>query len=58
MPGLDIWDWAPFTPIIHGAGGRVTDWAGRPLVMGSGQRVLAVGDPALHTAGLRLIAAA
>lgn len=56
--GLDIWDWAPFTPIIHGAGGRVTDWAGQPLVMGSGQRVLAAGDPALHAAALRLIAAA
>jgi histidinol phosphatase-like enzyme (inositol monophosphatase family) len=55
--GLDIWDWAPFTPIIDGAGGRVTDWAGRPLVMGSGRRVLAAGDPALHSAALRLIEA-
>ena len=54
--GLEIYDWAPFTPIIEGAGGRVTDWAGRPLTIDSGPQVLAAGDPALHTQALALIA--
>ncbi|MFN3972733.1 MAG: inositol monophosphatase family protein [Gemmobacter sp.] len=53
--GLDLWDWAPFAPIIEGAGGRVTDWEGRPLRLGSGRRVLAAGDAALHDAARRVI---
>ncbi len=56
--GLEIWDWAPFSPIIEGAGGRITDWEGRPLRMGSGSRVLAAGDGALHASALRIIEAA
>ena len=23
-----VWDYAPFRPIVEGAGGRITDWAG------------------------------
>ncbi|MFN3641561.1 MAG: inositol monophosphatase family protein [Gemmobacter sp.] len=53
--GLDLWDWAPFAPIIAGAGGRVTDWEGRPLRLGSGRRVLAAGCAALHDAARRVI---
>lgn len=53
--GLGIHDWAPFTPIIEGAGGRVTDWAGQPLNIDSGPRVLAAGDPMLHAQALALI---
>ncbi|MFN3293414.1 MAG: inositol monophosphatase family protein [Gemmobacter sp.] len=53
--GLDLWDWAPFAPIIAGAGGRVTDWEGRPLRLGSGRRVLAAGDAVLHDAARRII---
>jgi len=41
------WDWAALVPIIEGAGGSCTDWAGRPLHLDSDGTVLAVGDPAL-----------
>ena len=45
------WDWGAIVPIVEGAGGRVTDWAGRALTLESGGDVLAVGDPAmLHEA--------
>lgn len=53
--GLDIWDWAPFAPIVEGAGGRVTDWDGRPLRRDSGTRVLAAGDAALHDAARTVV---
>jgi len=41
------WDWAALVPIIEGAGGRCTDWAGRPLHLEGDGTVLAVGDPLL-----------
>jgi fructose-1,6-bisphosphatase/inositol monophosphatase family enzyme len=40
---------------VEGAGGRVTDWQGKPLTLASGDRVLAVGDPALHQRVLALL---
>lgn len=48
------WDWAALVPVIEGAGGRCTDWAGQPLRLDGDGTVLAVGDPALlgETAGL------
>jgi histidinol phosphatase-like enzyme (inositol monophosphatase family) len=52
---LAVHDWAPFAPIIEGAGGKVTDWQGRPLRLDSGPQVLAAGDPVLHDRALRLI---
>lgn len=55
---LAVHDWAPFAPIIEGAGGRVTDWTGAPLRLDSGPQVLAAGDGALHAQALALIAAA
>lgn len=53
--GLKIWDIAPFVPVIEGAGGVITDWRGAPIALGSGPRVLAAGDPALHRQALGLI---
>jgi myo-inositol-1(or 4)-monophosphatase len=45
---MKLWDWAALLPVVEGAGGRMTDWQGRPLRPGGGnRRVLAVGDPAL-----------
>jgi myo-inositol-1(or 4)-monophosphatase len=41
------WDWAALVPVVEGAGGRVTDWAGRPLTVESDGSVLALGDPAM-----------
>ena len=42
---LKLWDIAPCVPVIAGAGGVVTDWAGAALGGGAG-RVLAAGDRA------------
>lgn len=55
--GLSVYDWAPFAPIIEGAGGRVTDWHGRALLLDSGPQVLAAGDANLHGQALALISA-
>lgn len=54
---LKIYDYAPFKPIIEGAGGVITDWAGRSIDLHSGPRILAAGDPARHREALAIIAA-
>ncbi len=45
--GLKLYDFAALVPIVEGAGGRMTDWAGRALGQDSGGQVIAAGDPAL-----------
>lgn len=45
--GLQLYDYAALVPVVEGAGGRMTDWEGRPLGQGSGGQVIAAGDPAL-----------
>ncbi len=42
--GLKIHDWAALVPVVSGAGGVMTDWAGAPLQRGSDGRVIAAGD--------------
>ncbi|MCU0887126.1 MAG: histidinol-phosphatase [Rubritepida sp.] len=44
---LKPWDWAALVPVIEGAGGRMTDWQGRPLTLESPGEVIAVGDATL-----------
>lgn len=44
---MKIWDWAALVPVIEGAGGRITDWAGGMLTPDSDGHILAVGDAAL-----------
>ncbi len=44
---MKMWDWAALLPVVEGAGGRLTDWQGRPPRRDGDGRVLAVGDPAL-----------
>ena len=44
---LKPYDYCALLPIIEGAGGRMNDWRGRPLTLGSDGRVIAVGDPRL-----------
>lgn len=46
--GLQPYDYLPLVPVIEGAGGVVTDWAGRPLGLESDGRVVAAASPALH----------
>jgi myo-inositol-1(or 4)-monophosphatase len=54
---MQPWDWAALVPVVEGAGGRVTDWEGQPLRLGSGRRVLAVGDPARLPEAVALLGA-
>lgn len=56
--GLKIWDIAALVPVIEGAGGRVTDWDGKPITLQSGPCILAAGDATLHTRALEFIAGA
>ncbi|MBM3619283.1 MAG: inositol monophosphatase family protein [Alphaproteobacteria bacterium] len=56
--GFQVYDFAPFVPIVEGAGGAITDWEGRPLTLTSGPRVLAAGDAARHAEARALIEAA
>ncbi|MCA0301514.1 MAG: histidinol-phosphatase [Proteobacteria bacterium] len=47
---LKLYDFAALVPVIKGAGGLITDWAGKDLDMHSDGSVLAAGDPAVHRA--------
>ena len=53
--GLKLHDYAALAPVVEGAGGCMTDWEGRPLGIGSGDRVLASGDGAAHADALALL---
>lgn len=55
---LQVYDYAPFRPIIEGAGGCITDWQGAPLTLASGPQVLAAGDRARHGEALAEVARA
>jgi len=46
--GQQIYDYAPFRPIVEGAGGTISDWAGKPLTLESGGRILGAGSAKLH----------
>ena len=54
---LGTHDFMALAPVVTGAGGVMTDWEGRPLTLGSGGRVVASGDAALHRKALALLAA-
>lgn len=45
--GLKLHDFAALAPVVLGAGGAMTDWAGRPLSASSDGRVIALGDTRL-----------
>ena len=53
---LKLWDYAPFIPMIQGAGGLITDWQGRALTLENcPPQLLAAGDPRRHAQALDLI---
>jgi histidinol phosphatase-like enzyme (inositol monophosphatase family) len=56
--GFKVHDFAPFVPIIEGAGGRISDWEGRPLTLTSGPRILAAGVAPRHDEARALVEAA
>ena len=49
------YDYAALIPVVEGAGGLITDWAGKPLTLESDGTVLAAGDAGLHAAALALL---
>lgn len=56
---LALHDWAPFVPVIEGAGGVITDWQGRALGLHNpSSRILAAGDAQRHAEALALVQAA
>ena len=44
---LKPYDFCALKPVIEGAGGKMSDWQGRPLTLKSDGRVIASGDPKL-----------
>jgi histidinol phosphatase-like enzyme (inositol monophosphatase family) len=52
---LKPWDWAALLPVIEGAGGRLTDWKGKPPRSDGDGRIIAVGDPALLPAVIAIL---
>ncbi len=52
---LKPWDYLALAPIVEGAGGKMTDWAGEPLRLDSGDRVLAASSQELHAGALRCL---
>jgi fructose-1,6-bisphosphatase/inositol monophosphatase family enzyme len=51
------YDYLALTPILEGAGGRITDWRGSGLKMGAGDRVVAVGDARVLDEALTILSA-
>ena len=52
---MQIHDWAALVPIIQGAGGRISDWSGRPLGFASDGRVVVAGDERTHSAAVGIL---
>lgn len=51
------YDYLALTPILEGAGGRITDWRGNGLRLGSDDRVIASGDARVHAEALKILQA-
>lgn len=49
------YDYLALAPVIEGAGGRITDWHGNALRMGSEDRVVAAGDGRVHDEALKIL---
>jgi histidinol phosphatase-like enzyme (inositol monophosphatase family) len=48
--GLQAYDYCALVPVVEGAGGTMTDWAGLPLGLHSDGTVVAAATPTLHAA--------
>jgi inositol-phosphate phosphatase/L-galactose 1-phosphate phosphatase/histidinol-phosphatase len=55
---LQPYDYAALVPVVEGAGGIMTDWAGDPLSLSSDGRVVAAGDAATHAQAIDLLGVA
>jgi len=54
--GLQPYDVMALVPVVHGAGGVISDWQGAPLRADFDGRVVAAATPALHREALALLA--
>ena len=45
---MDAHDFLALVPVVEGAGGVMTDWAGQPLTASSEGRIVAAGDRNIH----------
>ncbi len=54
--GCDPTDYLALVPVIAGAGGVVTNWDGNPLTLRSRDRLIAAGDPGIHSKSLAILA--
>jgi len=53
---LEPYDFVAAVAVVEGAGGRITDWQGRPLGLASDGRIVASGDARMHDAALAVLA--
>jgi histidinol phosphatase-like enzyme (inositol monophosphatase family) len=54
---FDPFDYLALVPVIEGAGGVISDWAGAPLTLDSGDRLIATGDARMHAQALEVLTA-
>lgn len=54
--GLQAYDYLPLVSIIEGAGGKISDWQGRPLTLESDGRVIAAATAPLWSESLAHLA--
>jgi inositol-phosphate phosphatase/L-galactose 1-phosphate phosphatase/histidinol-phosphatase len=52
---MQTYDYTALVPVVEGAGGRITDWAGEPLTLHSDGTVLAAGDARVHDQAVALL---
>ncbi|NLI27999.1 MAG: histidinol phosphate phosphatase, partial [Acetobacter sp.] len=52
---MNVWDWAALVPVIEGAGGKITDWAGDPLKADGNRTVLATGNASLLSQSIKYL---
>jgi inositol-phosphate phosphatase/L-galactose 1-phosphate phosphatase/histidinol-phosphatase len=52
---MQPYDYCALVPIVEGAGGKMSDWAGDKLTMSSDGRVLASGDKSLHQKAIDIL---
>lgn len=52
---MQPYDYCALVPIIEGAGGKITNWAGEPLQVSSDGTVLATGDPIIHKIAIEIL---
>jgi len=53
---FDPFDYLALVPVVEGAGGVISDWAGAPLTLDSGDRLIAAGDARIHDQALKILA--